>query len=50
MILLSNGCSHTSGAELDETNTDYCYEKAWPKYLADLLNFDHTAEREHNHN
>ena len=27
MILLSNGCSHTSGAELDENNTDFCYEK-----------------------
>ena len=37
MILVSNGCSHTSGAELDETNTDYCYEKAWPKYLAEFL-------------
>ena len=37
MILLANGCSHTSGAELDENNTDYCYEKAWPKYLADYL-------------
>ena len=39
MILLANGCSHTSGAELDENNTDYCYEKAWPKYLADYLGF-----------
>jgi len=39
MILLSNGCSHTAGAELDEKNKDYCYEKAWPKYLADLLTF-----------
>ena len=39
MMLLSNGCSHTSGAELDESNTDFCYEKAWPKYLANLLDF-----------
>jgi hypothetical protein len=39
MIILANGCSHASGAELDESNTDYCYEKAWPKYLADLLKF-----------
>ena len=39
MILLSNGCSHTSGAELDENNTDFCYEKAWPKHLADILGY-----------
>ena len=39
MILLANGCSHASGAELDESNTDFCYEKAWPKYLANLLDF-----------
>ena len=37
MILLANGCSHTAGAELDEKNTDYCYEKAWPAELSNLL-------------
>lgn len=38
MILLANGCSHTAGAELDIKNTDFCYEKAWPKHLAYLMN------------
>ena len=41
MILVANGCSHTCGAEIESPGQRACYEKAWPKYLADLLNFDH---------
>ena len=41
MILVANGCSHTCGAEIESPGQRACYEKAWPKYLANLLNFDH---------
>lgn len=37
MYLVTNGCSHTSGAELEYELQDSCYEKAWPKHLANLL-------------
>ena len=41
MLLLANGCSHTSGAELEYPTQDNCYEKAWPKHLADLKKWNH---------
>ena len=41
MILVANGCSHTAGAELEYPNQDNCYERAWPKHLADLNGWDH---------
>ena len=41
MILVSNGCSHTAGAELEYASQGECYEKAWPKYLADSLGYEH---------
>ncbi len=41
MILLSNGCSHTAGAELEYIAQGECYEKAWPKHLSDSLEYDH---------
>lgn len=40
MILLVNGCSHTSGAEIQGPRTPHCYDKAWPKHLAELLGWD----------
>lgn len=39
MYLIANGCSHTSGAEIEYIRQDSCYEKAWPKYLSDKLGF-----------
>jgi hypothetical protein len=41
MILLCNGCSHTSGAELEYPQQGTCYEKAWGKHLANHLNCDY---------
>ena len=41
MILVANGCSHTAGAEMEYPSQRRCYDKAWPKYLADLLGYDH---------
>ena len=41
MILIANGCSHTAGAEIEHELQGACHEKAWPKLLADRLNFDH---------
>ena len=41
MLLVSNGCSHTAGAELEYASQGDCYEKAWPKHLADSLGYDH---------
>ena len=41
MILVANGCSHTAGAELTYPMERACYERAWPKHLADLLNCNH---------
>lgn len=40
MILLANGCSHTAGAELEESFQSKCYEKAWPAHLGKLLAAD----------
>lgn len=40
MILFANGCSHTSGAEIQRPKSGSCYEKAWPSTLAKLLDFD----------
>ena len=37
MILIANGCSHTAGAEIEAPLQGECYEKAWPKKLADSL-------------
>ena len=39
MILIANGCSHTAGAEIEEPLQGECYEKAWPKKLADSLGY-----------
>ena len=41
MKLVANGCSHTSGAEIEYASQDKCHDKAWPKHLADLLGYDH---------
>ena len=41
MKLVTNGCSHTCGAELTYPMERACYEKAWPKHLADLLCCEH---------
>jgi len=41
MLLFSNGCSHTAGAELEYPQQGECYDKAWPKHLADSLGYDH---------
>jgi len=41
LILVANGCSHTAGAELEYPTQDNCYERAWPKYLADLNGWNH---------
>ena len=40
MLLVSNGCSHTAGAELEYASQGDCYEKAWPKHLADSLGYE----------
>lgn len=42
MILLSNGCSHTAGAEIEHPWQDNCYNKAWPRHLAKILDFKST--------
>lgn len=42
MHLVANGCSHTAGAEMEYTYQGKCYDKAWPKYLADHLGCSHT--------
>ena len=41
MFLVTNGCSHTAGAELEFPSQRRCYSKAWPKHLADRLSCDH---------
>ena len=41
MLLVSNGCSHTAGAELEYASQGECYEKAWPRHLADSLGYEH---------
>jgi len=41
VLLVSNGCSHTAGAELEYPQQGECYNKAWPRYLADDLDLDH---------
>jgi len=41
MILVANGCSHTAGAEMEYVSQRRCYEKAWPKYLSELLGYTH---------
>ena len=40
MILIANGCSHTAGAEIEAPLQGECYEKAWPKKLADSLGYE----------
>lgn len=42
MILLANGCSHTAGAEIEYPVQGACYQRAWPKKLAILLNYSST--------
>lgn len=41
MFLVANGCSHTAGAEIEYPCQRRCYDKAWPKHLADLFGCDH---------
>ena len=38
MYLIANGCSHTSGAEIEYLTQDSCYNKAWPQHLSNKLN------------
>lgn len=40
MMLFVNGCSHTAGSEIDFHMQPECKEKAWPKKLADMNNWD----------
>jgi len=42
MHLVANGCSHTAGAEIEFPMQGKCYDKAWPKHLADMLGYSHT--------
>lgn len=41
MLLIANGCSHTSGAEIEYQNQSDCYDKAWPAHLSKLWKCDH---------
>lgn len=36
-FLLSNGCSHTAGGEIEYRWQNTCYDKAWPRKLADKI-------------
>ena len=40
MILLTNGCSHTAGAEIEFEMQGECFNKAWPFHLANDLGFE----------
>jgi hypothetical protein len=40
MILFTNGCSHSAGAEIEYEYQGECYDKAWPSKLAKLLKFN----------
>ena len=40
ITLLANGCSHTAGAEIEYSLQNKCYEKAWPKWLADDMGWN----------
>ena len=40
MYLIANGCSHTSGAEIEYVTQDSCYSKAWPQHLGKKLDFE----------
>ena len=40
MYLIANGCSHTSGAEIEYVLQDSCYSKAWPQHLANKLKLE----------
>lgn len=40
ITLLANGCSHTSGSEIEFELQGFCYEKAWPRWLAHDMNWD----------
>lgn len=39
MILIANGCSHTSGAEIEKAWQGECYHRAWPQKLGDILGY-----------
>lgn len=41
MFLIANGCSHTAGAEIEHELQGECYDRAWPRLLANRFNFDH---------
>lgn len=40
ITLLANGCSHTAGSEIDFAYQGCCYDKAWPRWLADDKGWD----------
>lgn len=40
-ILLAFGDSHTSGAEIDEQYSGFCYERAYPAHIARHYGFDY---------
>lgn len=40
MLLIANGCSHTAGAEIEKPRQGVCYERAWPKKLANKMGVD----------
>lgn len=40
MLLIANGCSHTSGAEIEYSFQGECFVKAWPKKLCDKFSFE----------
>jgi len=40
LYLIANGCSHTSGAEIEYLKQDSCYSKAWPQHLGKKLDFE----------
>ncbi len=42
MHLVANGCSHTAGAEIEFPMQGECFDKAWPKHLANMWGYNHT--------
>ena len=41
MLLIANGCSHTSGAEIEFESQGQCFDKAWPAQLAKIWKCEH---------
>jgi hypothetical protein len=40
-LLIANGCSHTAGSEIDPNNLKVCFEKAWPRWVAEHYGMDY---------